>query len=141
MNFILLNPQSSRAGLQPECIGDEALCVSTMEDILFDRRTGTLAARISALTMYARWASSRGIPPNLVTPMQGELTYRCVCMLHSESLPATRASRFREAIELALHILADANVEALNSKRITGASLRSLGRNKMLLQKDPMRVE
>jgi hypothetical protein len=35
----------------------------------------------------------------------------------------------------------DANAEALNSKRITGASLRSLGRKRMLLQRDPMRVE
>jgi hypothetical protein len=85
MNFILLNPQASRAGLQLECICDEATRVSTIEDILFDRRTGTLAARISALTMYAIWASSHDIPPNLVTPMHEELAYRYVCMLRSES--------------------------------------------------------
>jgi hypothetical protein len=142
MNFTLLNPQASRAGLQLEGIDDDSMRVSTMEDILFDRRTGTLAARISALTMYTRWASSHGIPPNQVTPIQEELAYKHVCMLHSESLPATRASRFREAIALALHILGmDANAEALNSKRITGAALRSLGRKRMLLQRDPMRVE
>ena len=43
---------------------------------------------------------------------------------------------------MALHILGmDANAEALNSKRITGAALRSLGRKRLLLQRDPMRVE
>ncbi len=43
---------------------------------------------------------------------------------------------------LAMHILGmDANAEALNSKRITGAALRSLGRKRMLLQRNPMRVE
>ncbi len=44
MNFSLLNPQASRAGLQLVGIDDESMRVSTMEDILFDRRTGTLAA-------------------------------------------------------------------------------------------------
>jgi hypothetical protein len=57
MNFTLSNLQASCAGLQLEGIGDDAMRVTTMEDILFDRRTGTLA-RISSLTMYTRWASS-----------------------------------------------------------------------------------
>ena len=44
-----------------------------MEDVLFDRRTGTFAARVSALTMFTRWANSHGIPSNQVTPIQEEL--------------------------------------------------------------------
>jgi hypothetical protein len=103
-----------------------------MEDILFDRITGTLAARTCALTMFTRWANSHGIPPNQVTPIQEELAYMYVCMLHSESLPANRTSRFREAIAFALHMGTDDNAVALNSKRITGSALRSFDRKRFV---------
>ena len=142
LNFALLNPAASRAGLQLEAISDDALRIDTMEEILYDRRTATLAARISALTMFTRWATSHGIPPHQVTPVQEELAYKYVSMLHAEASPPTRASRFREAVALALHILGmEGNVDVLNSRRITGSSLRSLGRKRLLLQRDPLRVE
>jgi hypothetical protein len=141
MNFTLLNPQASRAGRQLVSIADDSMRVATMEDILFDRITGTLAARSSALTMFTRWANSHGIPPNRVTPIQEELAYMYVCTLHSESPPAIRTSRFRETIMLALHILGmDDNAVALNSKRITG-QLRLFGRKRFSLQRDPTSVE
>jgi hypothetical protein len=108
--FTLLYPQASRVGVQLEGIYDDALCASTIGDIRIDRRTGTLAAWISALSMYVRWASSHGIVPNQDTHIQEELAHKYVCTLRSESLPSTHVARFREAIALSLHILGmDAN--------------------------------
>ena len=81
--------------------------------------------------MFTRWANTLGTPPNQVTPIQEEFAYKYDCMLHSEFLPATRTSRFREAIALALHILGmDDKAVALNSKRITGSAHRSFGRKR-----------
>ena len=108
------------AALAPAAESRIAMIVT---DVFEHKSTATLAARGGALMMFARWliVSYPAVP---LFPLDEESCYAYICELRAAKAPATRASRFREAIAFAFGLLHFEGGELLMaSRRLAGAAL------------------
>jgi hypothetical protein len=137
LSFIYLHPSASLVGKQLLSAAEKD-AKEILSDVFFDRRTATLGARIGSLWIYARWCQSIGMPDADIVPIRESVAYTYCRELAIELAPATRASRFREAVALAQYILGMDHSETLASRRVSGSALKSFERKRLLRQRDPL---
>jgi hypothetical protein len=135
--FVLVNPTASLVG-QQLLAAAERDALEIVGDVFFDRRTATLGARVGSLWIYVRWCKSIGMADSDIVPVRENVAYAYCRELAIEMAPATRASRFREAVALAQYILGMDHSETLASRRVSGSALRSFERKRLLRQRDPL---
>ena len=133
--------EGSKVGLQLLSLeGDPEKQCAILSDVFEVKAAGTLSSRAASMLLYSRWlkANATGIP---VMPISEELAYRYVKDLAEENAPPTRAKRFVEAVAFAMGMIGLAGArEVLESKRISGAALKSTRRKRKTRKRDPFTV-
>jgi hypothetical protein len=135
--FVMLNPAASLVGQQLSA-APEADALDIVGDVFYDRRTATLGARVGSLWIFVRWCKSIGMADADIVPIRESVAYTYCRELALELAPATRASRFREAVALAQYLLGMDHSETLASRRVSGSALKSFERKRLLRQRDPL---
>ena len=93
----------------------------TISDALAGKALSTLRARSSSLLAFGRWKKSIDVQSTIL-PITEEQAYAYVSELRQLNAPATKSSRFIEAVTFAFHMLGAEVGEAMNSPRVKGAS-------------------
>jgi hypothetical protein len=135
--LVMLNPSTSLVGQQLSA-APEADALDIVGDVFYDCRTATLGARVGSLWIYVCWCKSIGMADADIVPVCEGVAYAYCRELALELAPATRASRFREAVALAQYLLGMDHSETLASRRVSGSALKSFERKRLLRQRDPL---
>ena len=103
---VLINafPRCSRTWFLMQGL-DEANAMLTLTDTLEGKSSGTIQQRAGSMMMYCRWIkvnSEEG-----AWPLREDMIYRYVSRLRTDKAPATRAKRFCESVNFAIHVWRD----------------------------------
>eukprot|EP00971_Amphidinium_carterae_P226235 4487299-Amphidinium_carterae.1 len=99
-----------------------------IQDCLAKKATGTI-----------NWCAARGEVP---FPVSESLCYKCVCLLWSEGVAATRALTLKEALNFFSAIVGFKGApEIVNSGRFQGAVFAQVDQERPLRQNPPLAVE
>jgi hypothetical protein len=132
----------SRVGRQLiEFQDDVAAQAAILADVFEPKAASTLEARASSMLLYARWlkANTANAP---IMPVTEPLAYKYVNSLAEDRAPATRATKFVEALAFCHGMLGLAGAkEVLESRRVSGASLKSMRTKRMTVKREPFTVE
>ena len=101
------------------------------------KRTATLRARSGSMRMFMVWARSGG---EAAFPLTERVVFGYMLHLVKSAAPATRASRFREALAFCRTIITlDGTDEVLASARVAGAAARTFESKRLLRKREPLR--
>jgi hypothetical protein len=118
------------------CVNDEE-SEATFELRFELKRTATLRARSGSMRMYMVWARTCG---EAAFPLTERAVFSYMLHLVRTAAPATRASRFREALAFCRTIIALDGVDAvLDSARVAGAAARTFESKRLLRKRDPLK--
>ena len=143
--IIEMNPQGTLVGRQLQSVLDGTSVGVTAEAIVIDTFKGkaeaTLNQRSGSLMLYGNWLLSFGLLETIF-PLKEFLVYKYLRSLQDDKAPATRASRFREAVSFSFGVLgADGCSDVMGSRRCHGAALGSSETKCRHSQRDPWTVQ
>ena len=131
-------PGSSVLSRQIDQLPEEQ-AMQVVADTLEDKATGTIKSRSYSLAQFVRWKAIGGKGPAF--PISEADVYEYVSYLRHVGAPATRATRFRQALAFAKYVLGvNMDEETLSSRRVAGAALASFKNKRLLKQRSPLTV-
>ena len=138
-SFVDINPLSSILGRQIRGLTDDQQLLA-VHDAVRTKSVNTVKQRLSSMFQYERFIAKRRSGP--CYPFYESEVYEYVDHLRSVWAPATRASRFMEAVRFMHYVIGvDLEQEIFKSRRVDGAVFSSTERKRMLLQRDVLTVD
>lgn len=132
-------PGSSRVSRQIANLSEEA-AMQIVADTVQDRASGTIRSRSYSLAQFVRWKKLKCDEPPF--PVSEVDAYEYVSFLRHTGAPATRGTRFRQALAFGKHVLGlGMDEETLSSRRVAGAALALFSTKRLLKQRSPLTVK